>query len=464
MDSPVRLAVERSIRRLALLPCSPSSWLYRATWALDILGSARIMNVLLFGINLYLAGYLLFRATHSLLATVIGELFLLTSQDVFEWHALLMSEPLFIFLCLSTFCFLMWYLQTDHARYAALAVLTLGAATVTRYAGVSMIPAAALLLLTFKKGSWRTRIRSAALFSIAASIPFLLWFLRNQGYGTGGLANREIAFHPFRPEVIRLYLFQLTSWFIPEQIVLNRVLRAVLALVIGGAAPLAACWVWLRNRERFLSLVSIAQLRIFTALLAFVPSYLVVLAINSLLLDAGTTYSGVIRYLVPLFVIVVILEAISITWIVTLIRPSSRVKAFVLGYVLVLVGFQAFQTFPMMRSTSSELGFTRIRSDWKAVAQEIEELDSDRPLITNNPEMVYYLLDRPAYMKPIYFDVYKQTERSDFPDQIELAETRLREGSIFILFGNASEEEQMILELLGVRKLSTFEGVAIYGY
>jgi hypothetical protein len=431
---------------------------------LDLFGSARIINVLLYGLNLYLAGYLLLRATHSPVVAAIGELFLLTSQDLFEWHALLMSEPLFIFLCLFTIYCLMEYFHTDRERYAAIAALTLGAATITRYAGVSMIPVAALLFMLFKKGSRQTRIRSAIVFCTAASIPFLLWFLRNQSLGSGGVANREIAFHPFRPEVIKLYLFQLTSWFIPEQIRLNRVIRAMLALVLGIAGPLFVCLIWLRNRVRFRSHVSHPMCQIFVGLLAFVPSYVAVLAINSLLLDAGTTYSGVIRYLVPLYVMAVLLEVISVAWLVTIFRPKSGARLMMFTYVLVLLVFNGVQTVPMMMSSSFELGFTGIRSQWKAVAQEINDIDSDMPLITNNPEMIYYLLDRPAYMKPIYHDVYKQTERADFLDQINLAETRMRAGSIFILFGKPSDEELRVLDLLAVQPLSVFEGVTIYGY
>jgi hypothetical protein len=78
--------------------------------------------------------------------------------------------------------------------------------------------------------------------------------------------------------------------------------------------------------------------------------------------------------------------------------------------------------------------------------------------------MVYYLADRPAYMKPIRFDVYKQEEREDFPEQIDLARDRLRGGSIFVFFSKPSAEEEEFLAMLPIKTIYSAPGVKVFAY
>ena len=121
----------------------------------------------------------------------------------------------------------------------------------------------------------------------------------------------------------------------------------------------------------------------------------------------------------------------------------------------------ARETLVFAGESTFALGFTRIRTDWVDLASDLRP---ESTIITDNPEMVYYLIDRPAYMIPIKYDTYRQVFREDYMEQIELARTRLEAGAVLVVFGEPSDEEAEVIGLLAVDPLITYDEVVIYGY
>src|SRR6266540_1002830 len=70
---------------------------------IDPLRGARWVNALLFGLNAGLLGVLGWRMTPSLSAGIILAALFVFSAEMFQVHAVAMSEPLFIFLSLMSF-------------------------------------------------------------------------------------------------------------------------------------------------------------------------------------------------------------------------------------------------------------------------------------------------------------------------------------------------------------------------
>jgi 4-amino-4-deoxy-L-arabinose transferase-like glycosyltransferase len=430
----------------------------------DLFAAGRFLNLALFGTNIFLAAYLLLRSTRSGGAALIGAGLFIAADNIFTWHAWLMSEPLFIFLTLVTLLALLEYVMRDRVPWLLLAALTTAAASLTRYVGVSLIPTGGIVILLLSKGDIKRRLARSILFGILSAVPFLLWFMRNQSLGVEGIANRELIFHPIRPEVLRVYLFEMASWFLPEQIVVHRLLRAIFAVLTSLIAPIFFVYALLQRRF-WRSRSSVKPLDVLNiALLLLVPFYVLILAINSFLLDAATTYSGIIRYATPLYVFVLLLEIGCVVHVFRSFGTLVAARAAAVVFALVLLVFAVFQTFPIVLSSTLDLGFTGIRDRWPRVVQELTEHDPSIPIISNNPEMVYYLVDRPAYMKPIHYDPYQQAYREDFEEQIELARSRLASGSIFVFFDEPSDEEGEILKMLDAAPILSTSRVTIYAY
>jgi hypothetical protein len=99
-----------------------------------------------------------------------------------------------------------------------------------------------------------------------------------------------------------------------------------------------------------------------------------------------------------------------------------------------------------------------LRDEWVDLAAE---LAGAHRIITDNPEMVYYLTDRPAYAMPIKYDLYRQVFREDYRQQIDLARDRLEADALLVVFGKPSDDEAEAIGLLGVAAIDTYDGAVV---
>ena len=427
----------------------------------DMYAGARILNALLFGGSIFLVGTLTATASRSYWAGLLGGALVLLAPNVVRWHAWLMSEALFIFLTLLSLYALVDHIRTGRTGPLYVGAVAAGMAGLARYVGVSLIPVGGLGILLWGAGSRRERLGRAGLFCVLAAAPFVLWMVRNQTVGGEGLANRELRFHGFRPEALRVFLFEPTVWLIPRSLVMPRLVRAALTLVLLGAGPV----IFLRGALRAASLREAGRQEegavLPWLLFILIPCYVGVLIVNSLFLDAGTTYDGILRYLAPLFVLVVMLE-LSVGPRAIPTGRARRPLAVAAGvWLAAAVVTNSLETWTVIRQSTYETGFARMRDEWVDLAAVLGRAPT---IITDNPEMVYYLMDRPAYMMPIKFDLYQQAFREDYNQQIELARDRLEAGAVLVVFGEPSKDEAEALRLLEVLPLQTYDEAVVYGY
>lgn len=430
----------------------------------DMYAGARFLNLLLFGLNILLVGGMVYRFTRSWPAAVVGGLLFLFAPNVLESHAWLMSEALFIFLMLLSLGSLLLFLDTGRTGLLILSGCLAGAASVTRYIGLSLAPAGAVAVLWLGRGPWKTRLAQAIGFAALGVAPFLAWMLRNQAVGDAGLANRQLIFHMIRPDLVRFYLFESASWALPEPFVVPRAIRAALAVVLTGFGPVA--YFLQRRKERQAG--GSPPTGPFTALpwvfLLNLVAYAVVLVLNSILLDAATTEPAATRYLVPFFSMLVVFETSVYAQLALRTDRRSVTRALAPALGIALIALYAQRSIAGAQASTLPLGFTGIRERWSGPAAELLRLAGDRPIITNNPEMVYYLVDRPAYFMPILYDPYQQQERSDFEAQLELATERMKGGSVLVIFEPPKPWEEEALERLEVTPLRTYDPFVIYGF
>ena len=430
----------------------------------DMLAGARMLNLLLFGLNIALVGGMIHRFTRSWVAAILGGLLFLFAPNILESHGWLMTEALFVFLMLLSLACLLQFLETGRTSLLILSGCLAGAASVTRYIGLSLAPAGALAVLWLGRGPWRARLTQAFGFAALGVAPFLVWMLRNEAVADSGLANRQLIFHMIRPDLARFYLYEAATWAFPEPFVVPRAVRAAIAVALTGLGP---AWYFLRiRRERRLSLDPTGGA--FAALPwvfgVNLLSYFVVLILNSILLDAGTTEPAATRYLVPFFTLLVVFETCIYADVVSRADGTKAYRALGGGLAVVLIALYAQRSVPLAQASTLRLGFTGIRERSARAADDLLRLAGDRPIISNNPEMVYYLVDRPAYFMPILYDPYQQQTRPDFEAQLELATERMKDGSVLVIFGDLKPWEEEALVRLVVVPLRTYDDVVIYGY
>lgn len=429
---------------------------------LDVFQAARMLNAILFGANIFLVGKLIHRYTGNLLPALVGSALVLTSETQFRQHVMALSEPTFIFLMLVSVYGLASYLDTKSRSMLMLSAITAGLASLTRYAGVSMTATGLTMIFLFSRTSWRRRLLDCALFGGISLLPVFLW-LRRSVSDSGTLANRVIKFHPMSGTLIRVYIAEVASWFVPRILGLPRPVRNILVAIL--ALPWPA--LFLSREVKGLVSKREEQLRPFWSLpwMLVINSifYLLILIINTSLLDAGTPVSAPPRYLMPVFVSCVIFFIIVIVRLTQEVRGRS-INLFPLAYGGLLILLYTLTTMPMVKNPLTAIGYLGYIEQRRDAQLELQSIAPDVSIISNNPEMLYAFIHRSAYMWPIEYDHYVQQERADFDAQVAATREKLEQGGILVVFGWPQGAERLVFEILGAERLSSFIDITLLGY
>lgn len=450
-----------------IIPITGFPPIYSATLALvgltkvDPYAAARVLNALLFGFNTFLAGIIILRFTRSAGAALIGSTLFLTSTTLVLFHGMVMSEPLFIFLMLIVIYGLAEFLDNNNRALLFFIGAITGLAILTRYVGASLTFAGVATILLLGRTHWTRRVLDALFFAGISIAPLYFWLRRNASQG-GSLINRAVSFHLMRPEVLRGYLAEVASWFMPRILGLPRPLRNVLVILL--ATPVPAVYALREFRDRIARKVE--PRAPFWALpwilFFFVLGFAGILAVNSLFLDAATTQSAPPRYLTPVLVAVILFLVSTGSQLLKDLKLRQWPKAAVAGYAGFLIILFSAQSLDLVRNP--QIAYTGFMRQRQSVVEVLEALDPEAPIITNNPEMVYLMANRPAYMWPIAFDSYTLEERADYDAQLEGTREKLHQGGVLVVFGWPLGTEELVFDVLEAERLETFIDVHFFGY
>ncbi len=428
----------------------------------DLYQAARWLHVLLLGANVALAGLLVFRSTRSGLAAAIAALFLVTSDTLLRLHSWVLTEPLYIFLAFASLYLLLLYLEQSRRKLLLLAAALMALATLTRFVGFSLIAAGGLAILLFGPSRLRQRLTDLILFASVSVAPVLLWFLRNSLLADT-VVNRELGFHlPNDPNLVRFFLAEASSWFVPHEVPLPTGVRAAIAVLIAVTPPLLllARQTLVTVRSRFRT--SGGRSALAWLLVFYVASYVLVLAANSLLLDAGTSLGATPRYLAPVYAVAVVLLVTTVFQLLSRWHAPRAVWSLVLIYAIALLAFNATELTRLLLTPVDNMGIMAYRLSAADVREELEGLDPALPIVSDNPELIYLLSGRSAYMRPIEFDHSILEFREDFPQQVDATREKLERGGVYVLFDYQEPEELKIIDLLGASPQLRFADAIFY--
>ncbi len=176
--------------------------------------AAWCLNVLLYVVNLWLSGWLLYVVfSDRPIYAILGASMLLLSRSMLRIYANVASEPLFGTFMLIFLFAAARYLQRASPRDLWLMFLMAGLATLQRYLGVVLIGVGGLAVLA--KSGWRGLLRSLPPLVVAA-LPISAWTaLHNYPLSGGLFGPRE--FGTMLPlENISLSLTKILWWFVPR--------------------------------------------------------------------------------------------------------------------------------------------------------------------------------------------------------------------------------------------------------
>ena len=430
----------------------------------DLFQGARLLNSILFGANVFLVAYLVRKITGSFWFGLVAGLLVMLSEDLILVHAWVMSEPLYILLMILSLWSLVVYARNGGRTFLFISGALIAAATLTRFVGVSIGVAAAGLLLFFGQGTLKRRIIDICLLGLTAALPVMAWLMRNAAI-SGTLTNRGLSYFPLSNELITAFLGTVNAWFFPLRLGLPTPFRAILSAAL--VVIIVGLFLWFEGlRTQRMTWTNKGALGLLTwALLLYIPAYILVLLVNSMFLDASTSASGAARYLAPIFVASVILLTSMLARVMSEDWTKSRVVRLLLTVIgIVILGSYGVRAVNFVRNPGPVFRYTDSKRAMSDVIDALEMLDRSQMIISNDIELVYVLVDRPAYAFPITFDHYQQVYREDLEEQIAFVRGLLKDGGRIIYFGELEGNAQFLLDQLGAVEETMFEGATLYRF
>ncbi len=376
--------------------------------------AAWYLNVLLYAVNIWLSGWLLYRVfSEKLIYAVAGSCIVLLSRSTLRIYANVASEPLF-----ATFILLFFLTAARYLRGASRAMLwpmfiLAGLATLQRYLGVALFGVG--FVVVFVKERWHG-VLSALLPAIVSALPFAAWAVGH---------NIPLSGAPFGPrnlgemlplENISLSLTKILWWFIPRLSITDPlILHPWIALVVIAVVLIA-----LNRRSNWLSwLQSLTGIYLWPMLL-FSAVYFLLLAFTVVTADHLDLTSD--RYYVIILPAVISLVFVTLDALVLHHFHRSRLMATYGLPALLLVWFlyptysvQAYLREALLKGepTNYNIANSSQFRDMKVVkaAEPILAREPNAIVYSNYINIVWFLFRHPVRAMPYQDQTKTPAER-----------------------------------------------------
>jgi hypothetical protein len=416
---------------------------------MSLFEAARWLNALLFGINITLVGYIVYRKT-SFWPSIFASLIVLTSVDLIRLHAMAHSEALYFFLGLSGLYYLDKYINTSKKYPLVISALIISAATLTRFIGITLIATLCLSVLILGTRGLRQRMVDCFIAGLISSVPLLLWVTRNLVEGGHVSFVQNYQTHLPRAHHIKEGLETISLWLMPGRIPFS--LRAV--TVVTVALVMLLMMVWLR----YSSALSFCYLNIIYVLIYILVHTLFITFVSLVLYyDA--------RYLSPVLLSVVLILSLSMHRIT--LRTSRRVG---LGIAVLCVLFSVYYVkravFVVNSLHQNGQGLEGLMWRQSKIISSIKKLPGDVRIYSNLPIAVHFLSQREIRDLPFKLDPPTEIPLPDYlrkTKEIGAASQSQRTVIIFVNWANRYyPSEDDLKEVLSLKEIETASEGSVY--
>lgn len=415
---------------------------------------ARVLNALLFGVNVALAGVLVWRITRSTAVAIVGALGLAVTVNVVVNHGLVMAEPLMIALVLGGALLVPRLLRRPSVGVIAAVGACAAAATLARIAGIAFTATIVIAALVWLERPMHFRLRIAALLAAMGLGPLVLWVLVTR------LTSDAVDVRPFRvhfpkADIYNTFVDTVSGWLVgPDG---DRTAYVVVLVVLVVIVAALGWFVLTERPPRGADEVERAQRvdsdRLLGVLALFVVSYVVVLYLTATLFDAGIVVEG--RLLVP----VQFAGAVLVVGLVY--RAATRIggAAIAVGAAIVVVVFCAWPWRQIAQGygTTSTLdlldrGFPAPARS--AIGDAVAKLPPNVPVASTFPSGLYADSGHDVVFVPPRYDRMSGQRNDQFREQlIELGRVLGDQGGYLVLFPDPPVEFATYDELSRIMNL-----------
>jgi len=353
----------------------------------EVVQFARLLNTVLFFMTMIMMGWIIFKTTGRVIPTVFGIGFFLLSPLILNIFAWAMSEPVFIVFLLGTLLVWLWHLSNPTIWRALFTGVIASFMINTRFAGIVFLGALAIISLLLEKIKFHVRMRNAFVMGLAGVTPYAIFFIRNLFVTRTSPESETASLGIFPQEYWETIGAEVSSWF-KWQNYFNYPHQRFNALFISLGVLVLLVILWFVFRKKLIKNAQIDP--VITFCVAAIPLYLAAIILNTVFLTANPTASGLIRYLIPILLLVIILlsKLFSTYWR----QPLLFQKLFILFILLISLFTYITDASKIIRDQPV---LYRNYTDRKAQCGDevtfIIDQNPEKTFYTNNCEYFYFM-------------------------------------------------------------------------
>ncbi len=432
---------------------------------IDIYIAAELLNLFLFSLLILIGGYGIFLITQSSTMSIIGSVLILTSEVFTYQFSWALSEPLFlIFILLATLLLHFFICSQEKVSYLVTSSIFLSLGSLTRYAGISFVLSAAIIIMIYRETKLLNKVRETLLLVVLAIGPLFLFGLRNVIL-TGNLSNRpQPHLHSPATEVWVNGGKTMLRWFLPDRFIDSLGSIEVYILLFTSSSILLVLLFYLFEFYKHQSVALIDHPSLLTRLIIInIATYFAFLIVTVLFLDRLTPLNN--RILSPIHLLALILITQVFHQISTRQRPWERI--FLITTVVLFVGFQSYREFHLLKDLNRD-GQGYASSTWR----ESETLryicgKQDVPIYSNDLPAIYFHCHRFAKSIPYPVNLASQEANDEYNYEIILMREEIMNNDALVAFigwyGDKRLERLGFVEVVkGMTLIKTFDDGLIY--
>jgi hypothetical protein len=382
-------------------PLYPFTLSILAKFGLEYVTAARVLDILLFGLLIFIFTWGIMTLTQNFWLTLTAGLLILFSPVMLDSFGGVMTEPLFITLLYAAFFFILIFIQQQKTSWFVLAVLFTSLSPLVRYVGVFTIAANFLIIIFFEKSGWKKRIRKGILFGVFSSLPIIIWFAftylntRMLGARTitlpADLTNSIFSFLKGVENVFQSWLpyMDYRTTLLPDSL-------KTVVFVFAFLLLLCVClYLYFKNDYRK-SIQPI--LHVSLAAFATIIVYLLVLCGIYLFTIPPPVINS--RMLSPLLPSLVLLLSSGLIYFLQHIPHRWRIYSTILITLIaiILIRYYFLRTTAISKNLNENgYGFTAREIQTSGFLKAVESLPAETTLIANTPAMTLFYTNRMPY-------------------------------------------------------------------
>jgi len=378
--------------------------------------AARILAAVFFGLLVGLSGWLVYRHTRSLLASVFGSTFVLVSPVLLDVSFMAMSELLFLVLLLLMIDFLNKYLLHGNMVELIIAAVFTALMYLTRYVGLTAVALGAVSMLIFQPRTWGKKMKDVIIFVVISLVPIMIFYARNW-YLTGSMTNRVISFHPPTINQIKQGISTVSIWLLPGRIdpTIRLVVLGLFLIMIVTLIVLS----YFRDKQNQEDKEHEIGARLLVLLLVLYAIIYIVMVIFSLTyFDASTKLND--RILSPIYLVGIIAGLITI-WNSPWFEEHAILRYGVITICVLFAGINFLRGFDVLNTMRKDgRGFSGKEWNSSETVAALAKMPPDTLLFSNEAFAIYHLAGIPANWIPENYDPVKDQEDENYYKRIGL--------------------------------------------